>query len=381
VLAGGGNTSFKDDRFLCVKASGFSLASISEDGFVRMRRDILGRIWEEDYPSERDAREKKALADLNEARHPEDAGKRPSVETLMHDLMPGAFVVHTHPALANGLGCGKRGREAADKLFGEGLLWIPAVDPGYVLARVIRGELSNFRDIRGTDPQLLLLENHGLVVFGDGAEEIHTKHDQIRRKLREAVDRDADFTALRVDARLSDLVRSSVRTAAETAGAAVELPEGGAETLVAADPFRSPETLLRFRSREDFAPVSAPFTPDHIVYCGHAFLHVTGDWALDELAPADMEQISAAVKEAAAAFIRDEGIIPRVVALKGGALCSLGTNEKAAKTAKELFLDSLRIAAYAESFGGSSFLPDDQVSFIRSWEVEKYRSKVSLGGN
>ena len=36
VLAGGGNTSYKDDKFLYVKPSGVRLADISEADFVKM---------------------------------------------------------------------------------------------------------------------------------------------------------------------------------------------------------------------------------------------------------------------------------------------------------------------------------------------------------
>ncbi|MBM3701454.1 MAG: class II aldolase, partial [Actinobacteria bacterium] len=39
LLAGGGNTSYKDNKYLYVKASGFKLASIGKDGFVKLERN------------------------------------------------------------------------------------------------------------------------------------------------------------------------------------------------------------------------------------------------------------------------------------------------------------------------------------------------------
>lgn len=68
LLAGGGNTSFKDDSYLYVKASGFKLASIGEDGFVKLDRNALNRIWEKEYPANVDLREKQALKDLMDSR-------------------------------------------------------------------------------------------------------------------------------------------------------------------------------------------------------------------------------------------------------------------------------------------------------------------------
>ncbi|GAH13640.1 unnamed protein product, partial [marine sediment metagenome] len=60
LLAGGGNTSFKDKSYIYVKASGFKLASIEEDGFVKLDRNALNQIWKKKYPVDVDLREKQA---------------------------------------------------------------------------------------------------------------------------------------------------------------------------------------------------------------------------------------------------------------------------------------------------------------------------------
>ena len=52
VLAGGGNTSFKDDSTLYVKGSGTSLATITEDGFVALDRTKLNAMMEKEYSKE-----------------------------------------------------------------------------------------------------------------------------------------------------------------------------------------------------------------------------------------------------------------------------------------------------------------------------------------
>ncbi|MCK5736954.1 MAG: class II aldolase/adducin family protein, partial [Spirochaetaceae bacterium] len=120
VVAGGGNTSLKVDDVLYVKASGFPLATIDESGFARMDRSKLAAIWETDYPAGEDTaavakRESLVLADMMAACLPEEE-KRPSVEALLHDLLPWPLIVHLHPTLVNGLTCGIKGEEIAGEL-------------------------------------------------------------------------------------------------------------------------------------------------------------------------------------------------------------------------------------------------------------------------
>ena len=88
VLAGGGNTSYKTDDVLYIKGSGTSLADICECGFVKMSRTALSDIWSKKYADTSAEREAEVLADLMAARLPGEESKRPSVETLLHDLFP-----------------------------------------------------------------------------------------------------------------------------------------------------------------------------------------------------------------------------------------------------------------------------------------------------
>jgi len=67
-------------------------------------------MWEKSYPAESDAREKEVLSDLMASRRAGEEKKRPSVETTLHDILPFSFVVHTHPALVNGLTCSQQAK-------------------------------------------------------------------------------------------------------------------------------------------------------------------------------------------------------------------------------------------------------------------------------
>ena len=105
VLAGGGNTSYKDEDYLYVKGSGVSLATISNDGFVKMSRKSLNSIWEKAYSQEQNEREAEVLCDMMDSRCSGEENKRPSVETLLHNLFVQPYVLHVHPAIVNGLTC------------------------------------------------------------------------------------------------------------------------------------------------------------------------------------------------------------------------------------------------------------------------------------
>ncbi len=99
VLLGGGNTSYKEGgNILYVKASGNALGTIDESGFVRMDLGKLDKIWGgKQYSSADEAREDEVLKDMMDCRL-EGETARPSVEALLHALLPFPYVIHLHPA-------------------------------------------------------------------------------------------------------------------------------------------------------------------------------------------------------------------------------------------------------------------------------------------
>jgi rhamnose utilization protein RhaD (predicted bifunctional aldolase and dehydrogenase) len=148
VIAGGGNTSFKDGETLYIKGSGTSLSTIEPEGFVKMDRGKLALIWKRRYSENTGEREAAVLADMMAARRAGE-DKRPSVETLLHDLLPFAYVIHTHPSLINGLTCSKHGPEKAAELFGDEAVWIPSCNPGYILSALVKDTLDEHRSRTG----------------------------------------------------------------------------------------------------------------------------------------------------------------------------------------------------------------------------------------
>lgn len=349
VLAGGGNTSFKNATTMWVKASGASLGSIEASGFCAMDRDGLAAIWTKAYPDEAKAREAAALADLMAARL-EGQTRRPSVETLLHGFFPQAYVVHTHPSLINGMTCGRRGESVFRELFADRAVWVPFVDPGYVLARTTKAAVDEFKARMGRVPSLLFLQNHGLLVAADSPAEILALSEDIVTTLSAKIARRPE--------RSPRAVQSS--RFAEAAAALVAILPSGASILHCAD-----VDILGFAaSKGAFDPLARPFSPDHIVYAGHEFLQVD--------APRDL---AAAWK----GYSDRNGQSPRVVLIAGIGAFVVAENPTVAETALALFRDAVSVAVYAESFGGALHMEPERVQFIRNWEVESYRAKAHAG--
>ena len=85
VIAGGGNTSMKTADRIWIKASGFALSDITEDGFAMLDREKLKRISSAEYSSDPFQREREIKDDLAAANFTKN--RRPSVETSLHDLI------------------------------------------------------------------------------------------------------------------------------------------------------------------------------------------------------------------------------------------------------------------------------------------------------
>ena len=177
VLAGGGNTSVKVGDRLFVKGSGHALATIPPEGFVELDRKQLEALLNSTLSEERMQREAEFKAATLAARIYPEKNQRPSVEALLHHLMPGQYVVHTHSTLVNMVTCCVKGPELARELAGD-VVWIPEVDPGYILSRTLWQALQDYRKATGRDcPRAVLMQNHGLVISGDTPEEIRGHTD------------------------------------------------------------------------------------------------------------------------------------------------------------------------------------------------------------
>ena len=345
VLAGGGNTSFKSDKNLWIKGSGTSLATIRAEDFVVMDRADLAKMWTAQYPADEAAREAAVLQDMMDARVKGET-RRPSVETLLHDLFPQKYVLHVHPALVNGLTCSREGQKAMERLLPEAV-WVDACKPGYILALECKKKMDARKAETGKDCDLLFLENHGIFFAGEDPAQVDKLATAVMDTLNNAIVYRPDLTPGQADTAAVAAISPVLR---------MLYGEGQPATVKFTV---CPEILA-------YDPATKSLSPDHIVYAKAKQLALP--------ASVDADGIAGAFR----AFVAENGYKPKIVFVEGLGMFSCGMTLKEAVTAQAVMLDAIQVVAYAKSFGGVSPMPDFLIDFIVNWEVESYRSKVSL---
>jgi len=338
VLGGGGNTSVKTSDTLWIKPSGVTLCDLRPEDFVALDRARLAESLRFDPPADVQQREAMVKDRVLASRLPGQTG-RPSVEAPLHNLFPQRFVVHTHPALVNGLTCSREGAQAAARLFPDAL-WLSYCDPGFVLSREAGRAIASRMAGCGAAPAVLLLENHGVFVAGDTPQEIRRTYAHIF---------DALHRAYRAAGVAEDLPPTPPPSAVEDAAMRQLLRQG-----------LPPAECAHIVSAGPFPPPRGPLSPDHIVYA-RSYVHI--GWP-------DPDSI--------AAFRAQYGFSPRVFCTESG-VWACGATEKEATLALIFARDGARVQALAEAFGGPQYLSDAARRFIEEWEVEQYRRTVAVG--
>jgi len=356
VLAGGGNTSFKKSGVMYVKGSGTQLSDIIEEQFVAMDVEALQSMLGKDFFAgvSDEQRESKALEAIMNARKSGEENKRPSVEAILHALFPHEFVLHVHPPLVNGLTCGKNGEAICKEMFGDSIVWIELTKPGFLLAERCNDAFIKAKSATGTFPQIVFLENHGVFFAADTVSEIDKIVDDVFSKLKSRITEFPDVTKPKFDKESVCNIAPMLRMLYSEDGKAIAR-------------FFVNNSLLAFLAdNNSFKSISKSFTPDHIVYTKDEPLFV---------------EKAENIPDAFAKFTERKGYKPKIVAVAGLGCFALGKNNKEVEGAEYLFLDAVKIAVYAKSFGGEAPLPQEFIDFISNWEAESYRSKVSFGTN
>lgn len=170
ALHGGGNTSVKSkvtnffgdsEEVLYVKGSGWDLATIEAPGFAPVKLDALLRLAELEQLSDSE------MVRLQRAAMIEPNAPNPSVEAILHAIIPFAYVDHTHADAVVAITNTDAGEQRIREVYGARVLVVPYVMPGFILARQV------YEMTRGVDwNQLdgLVLMNHGVVSFGEDAQ-------------------------------------------------------------------------------------------------------------------------------------------------------------------------------------------------------------------
>lgn len=367
VIAGGGNTSYKDENRLWVKASGHALATITEDGFAVLDRALLNEMGEKAYNEDTAIREEQVKNDLSVACITKD--RRPSVETSLHNCMGFSFVVHLHPTLVNGLMCSVNAEAACKEIFPDAL-YIEYTDPGYTLFKKVYDRIKAYKAEKGKEPQVIFLQNHGIFVGGDTTAEIEGIYSEVLGKLEAKVaalpegDTAVSETVTDVVPAIRQMLSRSGRgfkTLKVTKNALVDFFIDGCSVT-------STGSVTDCPGKSGFDKIAKPFTPDIIVYCKSSYIFIEAE---------SDEEILKQAEEEIEAFVSGKGYTPKVLLIKGIGLIAVGDSSRNAQIITDVFTDAMKIAFYAQSFGGEHPMERAWIDFIDNWEVENYRRKVA----
>lgn len=179
IQASGGNSSYKvSAEKMLIKASGYQLADITaEQGYAVINPQIIRTAFLQ-MPSMDEFDEQTSKQILDSAFV---GGKRPSIETFLHSIS-GKYTLHTHPIAVNALTCRKEGMKTLAELFPDALL-IGYAKPGAELAKAY---FEEYKKKAADDNQIfdiVFLQNHGLVVSGNSADEVIDKTEAVVAKL------------------------------------------------------------------------------------------------------------------------------------------------------------------------------------------------------
>jgi rhamnose utilization protein RhaD (predicted bifunctional aldolase and dehydrogenase)/NAD(P)-dependent dehydrogenase (short-subunit alcohol dehydrogenase family) len=377
VLHGGGNTSVKtvakdlfgqDVQVLCVKGSGWDLATIEPAGHPAVRLEPLLRLRELNNLSD------EAMVSAQRQNLMDASAPNPSVETLLHAFIPETFIDHTHALPVLALANQPNAAALIAEVYGDRVALVPYVRPGFDLARMAADAWEARPRVEG-----MVLLNHGVFSFGRSARESYERmialvslaEDYIARNGRP---RPAASCAPVPAAGALPVVRGVL---AEVAGERwpsrwiLDARVGGVARAVTDDP------ALRDWAGRGVA------TPDHVIRTKSAPLVL--DPPQNGAAPGWRESAVAAASAFATAydacFERNAARypsgkkrldpLPRVIAIPGLGLIGVGRNAAEAAIAADIAESWAETLLAAESVGRFEPLGEADTFDMEYWSLEQ----------
>ncbi|MCJ7447359.1 MAG: SDR family NAD(P)-dependent oxidoreductase [Bacteroidales bacterium] len=357
VIAGGGNTSYKDDHTIWIKASGQPLAGLTEEGLVTLSRERLHEISMKSYSDDPVKREDQVKNDLFESILDQGKNKRPSVETSLHEIIQYKFVVHLHPTIINGLLCSINAEKLTFQLFGEKALFVPYTDPGYTLFKKLEKEILIYREKFSYDPRIIFLENHGVFVSADTTDDIRNTYNDIIRTIEKHI------------APIPDIEQLSYNPVLHKVLPVIRMMLSGFKPVTIR--YRHNTLIAKYyRNQKEFYKISLSLTPDMIVYCKTQYLFIEQSSTAEKILDCFIQKLPR--------FKDEYGYAPKVILIKNVGLLAVDDSYFSAEAVLDVYEDLIRISHYSLQCGGTKFLTTEQVAFIDQWEVENYRRKVTL---
>ncbi len=380
VLHGGGNTSVKTTFIeldgtsvdvLCVKGSGWDMGTIEPQGLPAVRLDPLRSMVSYDRLSDEDMvlLQRRLLLD--------PTAPNPSVEAILHALLPFKHIDHTHANAIVSLTNQPHGEEIVRELFPNSIV-VPYVMPGFDLAKACD---AAFRSNQSGDGMILL--KHGIFTWSDDPraayEDMIAKIDLAERRISRG--RVKPFRGISIP--------EGVATAADIApllrGAlAIDTSVEGAPRRFVLE-HRSTEKVLDFCNSDQVADLvrRGNATPEHVIHIKRFGI------ALPVPKAGNLEQWTENLQKAVADYemdytayfhrnnARTGGVKrmldpkPRVFYVAGVGLFAAGSTRKSAAVAADVAEATIAVITNAEGINGFEALSEADLFDVEYWSLEQ----------
>jgi len=368
VLHGGGNTSVKsisttifgDEKdTLFVKGSGWDLKTIEAPGFAPCDLAYLQKLAGLDAMTDSEMMQQLRLSLLD------PAAPTPSVEAILHAIIPFKYVDHTHTDAVVAVSNTALGEQYLKEIFGDEVLLLPYIMPGFVLARQVYQET---RDMDWSSIKGIFLMHHGLFTFHDDA---RTSYENMIT----LVSRVEEFLAEKgiLDNAVTGEAHSDQNDALQLAGMRKQVSALAGRPMLAR--LNSSNTAAGFAALENVSAIAArgPITPDHTIHtkCLPVVIKEQG-----------AEAIAAFAESYSNYFDRNNpgnltclDRAPRFGVWLNKGLVSFAQNTKRLRVIQDISEHTLKAIQWGEALGGWQALPEKDLFDVEYWELEQAKLK------
>ena len=358
VLHGGGNTSLKsieDNKdVLYVKGSGWDLVSIQEQGFPAVELQFLkdmARV-EQLSDSQMVAGQRKAMID--------DSYPNPSVEAILHAIIPFKYVDHTHADAVVTISNSIYGDKYIKEIY-KNYVIVPYVMPGFILAHTI---WKMTKDLDWSKCEGIILHNHGIFTFDDDAKKSYTKMIDAVSLAEQFLDKNATLNIQKYMPRATldiDKLQSIISK------------EKKCEIVIMVD--QSP-LALHYASQRNLKQIAlrGVLTPEHIIRTKRIPMILEDDDIQKAINNYKNEYIAYFEQ-----FSTNEIMLnpsPNFAVIKNFGIVTFGKNKKEASIIQDITLHTIKAVLKADMLGGYQSISLKDSFLMEYWELEQNKLKA-----
>jgi rhamnose utilization protein RhaD (predicted bifunctional aldolase and dehydrogenase)/NAD(P)-dependent dehydrogenase (short-subunit alcohol dehydrogenase family) len=362
VLHGGGNTSVKirernvvgeEEEILYVKGSGWDLETIEVNGFTPVRMAHLLKLARLEALS--DPQMVSELA--TQITRP--GAPAPSVETILHAVLPHKFVDHTHADAVLAITNTADSEARIRKIYGDAVVVIPYVMPGFDLAKICARKFQ--AEAKPATIGMVLL-NHGIFSFGATAEESYGRMIALVDRAEEYLKRQKAW-----ELAIPETHSSAKPMRLELAQLRRDIAATGDVPVVMST--QSDAKSLAFARAENIHDISqrGPATPDHILRTKRLPMLGRDVAAYAQTYREYFARNVSSAKETKTML----DPAPRVVLDPQFGMCCVGRSAKETGVVRDLYSHTIDVIRRAEALGGYRALSEQELFEFEYWDLEQ----------